>query len=743
MKKRYANIVIDIVHEKLDRTFQYRIPAWMEEQIQVGMEVIVPFGRGNRDLKGYVIELTDTAEYEENKIKEILQVSEMTFKLESQMIQLAAWIRDTYGSTMIQALKTVLPLRGKIKEKEDKKYGLAISFQEAQEKLEQYRKKNARAKIRLLEHMLHTQILDLAYIRHELGISSSTLQAMLKEGVLVQNTSRIYRNPVRDDEDTGNSYQLTEQQEKIVKAVVQSFQMEIYKTYLLHGITGSGKTEVYVEIIAAAAAMGKQSIVLIPEIALTRQTVARFYKRFGSRVSVIHSRLSKGEKYDQFQRARNGELDVIIGPRSALFTPFLNLGFIIIDEEHEMSYKSENVPKYHARETAQARAAICGASVILGSATPSMEAYTKALKGEYELLELQERISSQGLAEVYIEDMRKELRDGNRSIFSRRLKELIHDRLLKKEQILLFLNRRGYAGFVSCRSCGNAVKCPHCDVSLSLHKNGMMLCHYCGYEQPAVSSCPVCGSQYIGGFRVGTEQVEELVSREFPTARILRMDMDTTRKKHGHEQIVAAFTNEEADIMIGTQMIVKGHDFPKVTLVGILAADMSLQVSDYTAAERTFQLLTQAAGRAGRGKLAGEVVIQTYNPEHYAVLLASKQDYKAFYRQEMMFRKMLLYPPAGSILQILLFSDSEEAVKKCSDNLKYILDERLKDAVGNSQIIGPAPAVIAKLNDQHRRVLYIKSRENGELIQIRKKLEKIIDKEKLLGRVQIQFDISG
>ena len=368
----------------------------------------------------------------------------------------------------------------------------------------------------------------------------------------------------------------------------------------------------------------------------------------------MNSRLSPGERYDQMMRAKAGKVDVMIGPRSALFTPFPDLGLIVIDEEHEPTYKSEQTPRYHARETAVRRALMEGAGVVLGSATPSLEAMYRARKGEYVLLELKNRSRMQQLAEVYTVDLRQELREGNRSILSLKLQELMEDRLKKKEQIMLSLNRRGYSGFISCRECGHVIKCPHCSVSLSVHRDGTMRCHYCGYTCAKVTACPECGSRHIGEFRAGTKQIEDIVKERFPGARVLRMDMDTTRQKDSYEKILSAFANEEADILVGTQMIVKGHDFPNVTLVGVLAADMSLYTDDYRSGERTFQLLTQAVGRAGRGDRPGEAVIQTYSPEHYAVVKAAAQDYEAFYAQEISYRELMGYPPVEHLLAVLV-----------------------------------------------------------------------------------------
>lgn len=727
MTKKYANIIIDIAHESVDRTFQYKIPQELQERIRVGQEVYVPFGKGDKSRKGYVIELTDRAEYDVDKLKELQGISSKTMAAEGQMIELAGWIRETYGSTMIQALKTVLPVKDKIQQLTRQYVCLSENPDMVAVVLSECRRKKHQAKVRLLEWLTEHPVTDMKTVREQLKVASSTVQSLAAEGVVTTRTNLIYRNPVEEAGKT-EEYTLTPLQQSVVRTIDGVFEQDEKKPFLLHGITGSGKTEVYVELVSRAAAKGKPSIVLIPEIALTKQTVMRFYKRFGDRVSIIHSRLSKGERYDQFQRAKNGEIDVMIGPRSALFTPFSNLGYIIIDEEHETSYKSDAVPKYHARETAIKRAQMTGATVVLASATPSVDSYYRALHGQYQLVEMKERISRSGLAEASIVDMRTELMEGNRSIFSRQLAQEIQQRLDRKQQVLLFLNRRGYHGFISCRACGEAVKCPNCDVTLSSHNNGRMMCHYCGYEQKKVDRCPSCGSKYIGGFRVGTEQVEELVQNTFPVARVLRMDMDTTKGKHGHEQIVTAFSNQEADILIGTQMIVKGHDFPNVTLVGILAADMSLQASDYKSSERTFQLLTQAAGRAGRGDEAGQVVIQTYNPQHYSIRLAKEQDYGAFYQEEMQFRQMMSYPPAGNVMEIFLSADSETVAEKEIQRIFKGLDYYKKNYVDHEQNvyfqgIGPAPAPIAKLNNRYRQVIYVKSNDKMLLQHCRMWLE--------------------
>ncbi|MBO5246043.1 MAG: primosomal protein N', partial [Eubacterium sp.] len=601
----YADIIIDISHEKLDKVFQYRIPDEWLPKLVIGMQVLVPFGGGNTLRTGYVVDITSYTDYDETKIKEIVKIQEDSIPIESQLIALAAWMRRNYGGTMNQALKTVIPVKHKERLQQKRTVVLKLSDLEAKNQLEEYKRKHRTARARVLEALIENHAILYEVVLHKLNVNAGVLRALEEQGILSIEREEQYRNPVSHLTQKGYDIVLNEQQQAIVDEIDTAFRNGDRSSYLLQGVTGSGKTEVYMELIARAAARGLASIVLIPEIALTFQTVMRFYHRFGDRVSILHSRLSQGERYDQFLRAKNGELDVIIGPRSALFTPFSNLGYIIMDEEHESSYKSETVPRYHARETAIERARLAGASVVLGTATPSLESRYRVEQGLLQRYCLQARAGKGTLPACEVIDLREELKSGNRSILSRKLQDLMEDRLARHEQMILFLNRRGMAGFVSCRECGEAVKCPHCDVSLSLHKNAMMKCHYCGYETAQVTKCPSCGSKYIGAFRAGTQKIEEVVRARFPGIRTLRMDYDTTRTKDSYEQILSAFAGEEADVLIGTQMIVKGHDFPKVTLVGILAADLSLHGNDYRAAERTFQLLTQAAGRAGRGERPG------------------------------------------------------------------------------------------------------------------------------------------
>lgn len=743
MRGKYANIIIDISHEKVDRPFQYRIPERLQDSLEEGMAVTVPFGAGNKERQGYVIGITQQAEYAPEKLKEIKDIRQGELSIEADFIRLASWMRRQYGSTMITALKTVLPVRQKRKELEKKTVRLRLERPEASQLLEEFDRKHRTARARLLRELMTAGELPQELITGKLNVTVKTIREMEELGIVEIQRSRQYRNPVAEGKRQEDRKELSRQQRRIADAVVGSLGTQNPGVHLLHGITGSGKTEVYLAVIEQVVAEGRQAIVLIPEIALTYQTVLRFYRRFGSRVSVMNSRLSQGERFDQFERARNAEIDVMIGPRSALFTPFRKLGLIVIDEEHETSYKSETMPKYHARETAIQIANMQKAGVLLGSATPSLESYYRARQGKYCLHRLTERLTGGTLPKVYTVDLREELKEGNRSIFSRKLQELIEERLTRKEQTMLFLNRRGYAGFVSCRSCGYVVKCPHCDVSLSEHlsehlsghQDGRMRCHYCGYEEPKKQLCPQCGSRYLLGFKAGTQQIEELLRRQYPQAAVLRMDADTTRGKQDHEKILAAFANREADILVGTQMIVKGHDFPGVTLVGILAADLSLSAADYRASERTFQLLTQAAGRAGRGERPGEVVIQTYQPEHYAVIHAAGQDYEAFYEEEILYREMLHYPPTAHMMAVQIGARRQEDGEALAKELARL--------AGQEQValIGPAAANISRISDIYRFAIYVKHKDYDKLVAVKDRIEQYMNTiENRQETVQFDFD---
>ena len=722
----YAQIIIDISHGRLDRPFTYRIPEALQNDLCLGSLVVVPFGKGDTKRKGYVIGFSNTCEYPDGKLKEIEAIaSGGTDVTGDNAVRLALWMKQRYGSTMAVALRTVLTSRKQAKPCEHRSIHLLLSKDDAEKKRHEFAMKHQVARERLLRELMEAPDQPYSLIIQKLHVTAPVIAALKKQGILEVRTETFLRNPVSIEKCEEAGIRLSPEQRAISEGVLQDFEAlqegkDIPRVSLIHGITGSGKTEVYIAIIEEIVKRGRQAIMLIPEISLTYQTLMRFYRHFGDRVSVMNSTLSESEKSDQFERARRGEIDVIIGPRSALFTPFPRIGAIIMDEEHESSYKNESIPKYHTREVAEKIASMQNGVVVLGSATPSLESYYQAKEGKYRLYELSRRLTGGTLPSVEITDLREELRAGNHSILSRRLSELVSDRLAKGQQTMLFLNRRGFSGFVSCRSCGFVPKCPHCSVSLSLHRGGRLLCHYCGYEEPMPDKCPECGSPYISGFHAGTEQAESFLSRQFPKARILRMDADTTRTKGSYEKILSSFANEEADILIGTQMIVKGHDFPNVTLVGILLADQSLNASDYRSAERTFQLLTQAAGRAGRGKYPGDVVIQTYEPEHYSIVHAAHQNYEEFYREEMVYRKLLRYPPAEHLLAIQIISRSEEHASLFAHKTRALLEQLTAAAREKNPdrllFIGPAPAVLEKLRDEYRYVIYVKSPDYDTLI---------------------------
>ncbi len=664
MSAKYVDIIIDISHEAIDRAFQYEVPPSLREKICIGMQVEVPFGRGNKLRTGYVIGQSDVPDWPVDKIKMIHGIVEKRLPVESELIQLAAWMKETYGSTMYQALTTVMPVKKVIRPVEKKTIHLLVEEEEGRLLLLEYRRKHYVAKARLVEALLLHGDCPYDLAREKLNISPSTCERLVAEGTIELVTETMLREAGTKRRLCEPEPELNESQKALIQEFTDDYSRGDYQSYLLYGVTGSGKTEVYMHAVDVVLKAGKQAIVLIPEISLTFQTVMRFRRHFGNQITILNSRMSDGERYDQFERIRRGEVNIVIGPRSALFAPFSRLGLIVVDEEHESSYKSDNVPKYHARETALERARRCGASVILGSATPSLTSYYKAMQGHHKLWRLQQRVNARTMANVFVVDLREELKHGNRSRFSRQLQALIADRLQKGQQSILFMNRRGYSSFVSCRSCGEVVNCPHCQVSLTYHDHTSMhprlVCHYCGYEEPFVKKCKACGSGLIGRFGSGTQMVEAELKEMFPEARILRMDADTTKGKDGHEAILTAFGDGKADILVGTQMIVKGHDFPNVTLVGILAADLSLHSQDYMAGERTFDLLTQAAGRAGRGEQSGTVVIQTYEPEHAVIQAAAAQDYESFYDNEIAYRTVLKYPPVYTMVAVLITAERED-----------------------------------------------------------------------------------
>lgn len=740
----YIDVIVDISVNSLDRIFQYRVPEELLDAVTVGCQVNVPFGSGNRRRQAYVIGVDTVLAYDASKIKDILGVTKAPAAT-GQLIALADWMHERYGCTMAQALKTVLPVKKSVKEVKRTAYFLA-DREGAQQLLEKSRKsRREKARVRLLEAMLKEGCMSKETVTGVLQISASTMKSILQTGVIREKTSQVYRNPVRQRLDGWQEVCLNDEQMNAVASIWQNAAIcrehwsREQGMHLLYGITGSGKTEVYMALMEKVLNEGRQIIVLIPEISLTLQTVSRFYARFGSQIAVMNSRLSAGERYDQYMRAKRGEASIMIGPRSALFTPFDRLGLIIIDEEHESAYQSEIVPRYQAAEVAARRAEMSGALVVLGSATPSVAVYQKAREGMIGLHRLTQRArTGSRLPDVKVVDLREEFRMKNRGILSQSLHEAMDACLKRGDQMMLFLNRRGYAGFVSCRSCGYVVKCRHCDVSMTVHHHTLLKCHYCGSEQPMPRVCPSCGSPYIAGFGVGTQKVEEFVQKEFPEARILRMDRDTTSGKDDMGRILQTFSEGGADILIGTQMIVKGHDFANVTLVGILAADLSLFAGDYQSSERTFQLLTQAAGRAGRGDRPGEVIIQTYQPEHYCIQTAAAQDYDSFYSQEIRFRQMLHYPPDRQMMVMLAEGEHDQQTGQAVQKLREIAGEADFEAV---EFIGPSRAGIAKAKDLYRYTMYMKHQDIKELMRLRNFLEGYLKWSQQFSNIYFTFDI--
>lgn len=740
----YIDVIVDISVNSLDRIFQYRVPEELLDAVTVGCQVNVPFGSGNRRRQAYVIGVDTVLAYDASKIKDILGVTKAPAAT-GQLIALADWMHERYGCTMAQALKTVLPVKKSVKEVKRTAYFLA-DREGAQQLLEKSRKsRREKARVRLLEAMLKEGCMSKETVTGVLQISASTMESILQTGVIREETSQVYRNPVRQRLDGCQEVCLNDEQMNAVASIWQNAAIcrehwsREQGMHLLYGITGSGKTEVYMALMEKVLNEGRQIIVLIPEISLTLQTVSRFYARFGSQIAVMNSRLSAGERYDQYMRAKRGEASIMIGPRSALFTPFDKLGLIIIDEEHESAYQSEIVPRYQAAEVAARRAEMSGALVVLGSATPSVAVYQKAREGMIGLHSLTQRArTGSRLPDVKVVDLREEFRMKNRGILSQSLHEAMDACLKRGDQMMLFLNRRGYAGFVSCRSCGYVVKCRHCDVSMTVHHHTLLKCHYCGSEQPMPRVCPSCGSPYIAGFGVGTQKVEEFVQKEFPEARILRMDRDTTSGKDDMGRILQTFSEGGADILIGTQMIVKGHDFANVTLVGILAADLSLFAGDYQSSERTFQLLTQAAGRAGRGDRPGEVIIQTYQPEHYCIQTAAAQDYDSFYSQEIRFRQMLHYPPDRQMMVMLAEGEHDQQTGQAVQKLREIAGEADFEAV---EFIGPSRAGIAKAKDLYRYTMYMKHQDIKELMRLRDFLEGYLKWSQQFSNIYFTFDI--
>ncbi|MGM0775233.1 MAG: primosomal protein N' [Bacillota bacterium] len=796
-----ASVIVDVPAKQTDRAFDYKIPSHLKGVIFPGMRVVVPFGP--RKIQGFVTGLKAVSDFQQLKSilepmdlnpvlnQELLNLGEwltektLCYKISAFQAMLPAALKAKYEKKLVMAenagrkllpekvctlfqnaeeitwddavkggalpllqkeasngnIEIIYQVKERVKKKKVKQVFAAAPSKELADYLQNL-PGNATKQKEVLEYFLQEEgSVDQKELFSLLGITSSTLKGLLQKGLLGQKDVEIYRNPFGDREfERTEPLSLTEGQRKAIIPILNSIEDIRHETFLLYGVTGSGKTEVYLQSIQRVLEDGKEAIVLVPEISLTPQMVKRFKGRFGDQVAVMHSGLSAGEKYDEWRKIQRKEVKVVVGARSAIFAPFENLGIIIIDEEHETSYKQEENPRYHARDVAIKRAENHNCPVVLGSATPSLESFARAQKGVYHLLTLENRMNNQALPAVDIIDMREELREGNRSMFSRKLLEKIKDRLGKKEQIVLFLNKRGHSSFVMCRDCGYVINCPHCDISLTYHRyNQQMKCHYCGYEASVPNACPECESEHIRYFGTGTQKVEEELAKILPEAKVIRMDVDTTSRKGAHEKLLDQFQEGHADILLGTQMIAKGLDFPNITLVGVLSADTMLHLPDFRSSEKTFQLLTQVSGRAGRHELEGEVIIQTYTPEHYSIELAGEQDYDKFYDREMMVRKIHRYPP---FFYISLVTVSHEELMKAVSVTEKITQYIQSKLSAESIVLGPVASPIPRINNRYRYQCLIKYKREPELGQTLKKILDNYQQEISAGGLTVSIDLN-
>lgn len=795
-----AKVIVDIPSKSVDFTFDYIIPSRLQSMVQVGMRVIVPFGP--RTIQGYVMQVTDKPDdnIDIAKLKEIKEIQDIKPELTEELIQLTEWYNNYFVTKRISMLEVMLP--SAIKAKYTKVFSIVhvdavpeelkvkfdkdgqYPYKEAQYNddlgqivpllkqgivsemtlLSQNVSKKKQRAVSIIEGFDYDSILNslekskkqyelYAYLldeRHhtlllkdleEMGFSKSSIDTLMRKGFVEKYDAIVERDPFETRVfEQDQKQQLTYDQQEAYKSILESIQAHRQRTYLLHGVTGSGKTEVYLQTIEEVLKLGRQAMMLVPEIALTPQMVLRFKRRFGDEVAVLHSGLSKGERYDEWQKIRDGKASVSVGARSSVFAPFKNLGMIIIDEEHESSYKQEDYPRYQARDIAQWRSQYHQCPLILGSATPSLETYARAEKGVYELLSLPNRVNQQALPEIEIVDMRTELSSGNRSMFSEQLRKAIQQRLDKKEQIVLFLNRRGYASFMLCRDCGHVPQCSNCDISLTYHKSTDQLkCHYCGHQEVPPNKCPNCESEHIRQVGTGTQRVEELLQEAFQEARIIRMDVDTTSRKGAHEKLLDDFGAGKGDILLGTQMIAKGLDFPNITLVGVLNADTMLNLPDFRASERTYQLLTQVSGRAGRHEKEGEVIIQTYNPEHYAIKDVQANDYTAFFNKEMNYRKMGKYPPYFFLINFTIAHKEMKKVMEASKHIHKILLQHLTD---KALVLGPSPAALSRINNEYRFQILVKYKSEPALHEALKYLDDYYHDQYLKEKLSLKIDIN-
>ncbi|SFJ94238.1 replication restart DNA helicase PriA [Halobacillus dabanensis] len=793
-----ANVIVDVASQNTNRPFDYKIPEKFEGIVQPGVRVIVPFGP--RKILGYVISLSETSSF--TSVKKITDVLDVIPTLTEELLQLGKWLSKNTLSYYISCLQVMLPQVMKAKYRKElwklteESLGtdldtlfagrIVVDFEEFEQSGISYHtlrkhmnegevdvhyevksretKKTttmvepvsdgmdleeklvdlppqAKKQRTIIEFFLeYPKTIEKKRLLEVLSTTNASLKPLVDKGIIREFKKEIFRDPYGDREfQRTEPFPLTKEQETAIKPILQSIEERTHDVFLLHGVTGSGKTEVYLQSIQEVINRGEEAIMLVPEIALTPQMVERFKGRFGSKVAVLHSALSAGEKYDEWRKIQRKEVQVVVGARSAIFAPFTKLGLIIIDEEHETSYKQEDRTRYHARDVAVERGKTHKCPVVLGSATPALESYARAVKGNYQLLTMSKRMNESVMPEVELVDMRDELHSGNRSMFSITLREKIEERLSRGEQVVLFLNRRGYSTFVMCRDCGHVSECPHCDIALTYHKRQNRLkCHYCSHEEQMPTECPECESKTIRYFGTGTQKVEEALQELIPEARVIRMDVDTTRRKGAHESLLKQFGDGNADILLGTQMIAKGLDFGNVTLVGVLAADALLNLPDFRASEKTFQLLTQVSGRAGRHEKAGEVVVQTYTPEHYSIELASQYDYEQFFNEEMKLRKAFRYPPYYFLTLFTISHPNQLKVQEVTQKITMFMQQKLSD---QAYVLGPTPSALTRINNRYRYQCMVKYKKEPEQ---RKFVERILhyyeDEMKQENGLQITVD---
>ena len=719
----YAEVLIEYSAKSIDKTFTYKIPKTLQGVIKVGMKVLVPFGP--KTINGFVTNIINN--YQDSyELKEIVDIVDKYFCLNDELMQLGAYLQSKTLCTKITAYQTMLPSSLKVKEQKNdySKYLTYIELNKSKSEVNEYIMNNPRRKkqIDILQRLLNeNKIL-------KTNLSSSAISQLLDENIIKITREQIYRLN-KDKKNIDNITFSKDQQNALA-----SIDLNSEETYLLHGVTGSGKTEVYIELIKRVVSLGKKAIMLVPEISLTAQIVNKFYDHFGNDVAIFHSGLSNGEKYDEYLKILRDEVHIVVGTRSAIFTPLTNLGLIIIDEEHSETYKQDTTPRYHSLDMASFRSKYNHIPIVLGSATPSLESMARALKGIYKYVEMPNRVGKAVLPKIEIVDMSEEMKRRN-TIFSTSLKTKIQDRLNKQEQVILLLNRRGYSTIISCKACGYTYKCPHCDITLTYHKTSNNLrCHYCGYTIFKGDECPECHEKSLADYGLGTEKLEHEIKNIFPSSHVIRMDADTTSNKGAHEDIINRFKNHEYDILLGTQMISKGLNFPLVTLVGVINADATLNIPDFRSGERTFALLSQVSGRAGRNELPGEVILQTFNPDNFTLKCVQENNYKKFYNYEMTNRHKLDYPPYYYLTSIKIASKDYELASKEIIKVKKYLEKNLnKETI----ILGPTTASMFKINNIYRFQIILKYKKDSNLTKSLKELDEIY---MLNNKVNLEID---